>query len=291
MTNTVHLLTIYIIYVISISHFVRLISLLFILNFLLGGRDPIQLIDESNYNKHNRISQWTDINECDVKIFLAHIIIMGLVRKPTIAKYWRKNDLSCTPFFGRYMTRMQFEAILSNLHLNDNTQANEDPLYKLHPMIDMVDRNFLHVYTPDKNVSVDEASCPFKERLSFKMYNPRKPCRFHIHLYQVCEAESGYCVGFEIFTGNQNSECIRLSQPLDPDCTITTKLVLGLLEKTKLLDKGYHVYMDNYYSSPELLEELFFRSTFSAGTCHGNRKCLPKAVTNCKLKPGEVCFR
>ena len=88
---------------------------------------------------------------------------MGLVRKPTIAKYWRKNDLSCTPFFGRYMTRMQFEAILSNLHLNDNTQANEDPLYKLRPMIDMVDCNFLHVYTPDKNLSVDVASCALRE--------------------------------------------------------------------------------------------------------------------------------
>ena len=216
---------------------------------------------------------------------------MGLVRKPTIAKYWRKNDLTCTPLFGRYMTRMQFEAILSNLHLNYNTQSNEDPLYKLRPMIDMVDHNFLHVYTPDKNLSVDKASCPFKGRLSFKMYNPRKPCRFHIRLYQVCEAESGYCVGFEIFTGNKNSEFITLSQPLDPECTITTKLVLGLLEKTRLLDKGYHVYMDNYYSSPELMEELFFRSTFSAGTCRGNRKHLPKAVTNCKLKPGEVCFR
>ena len=66
------------------------------------------------------------------------------------------------------MTRMQFEAILSNLHLNDNTQANEDPLYKLRPMIDMVDRNFLHVYTPDKNLSIDEASCPFKGKAFFQ---------------------------------------------------------------------------------------------------------------------------
>ena len=216
---------------------------------------------------------------------------MGLVRKPTIANYWQKNDLSCTPFFGRYMTRMQFEAILSNLHLNDNTQANEDLLYKLHPMIEMVDHNFLHVYTPDKNLSVDEASCPFKGRLSFKMYNLRKPFRFHIRLYQVCEAESGYYIGFKIFTGNKNSECIKVSKPLDPHCTITAKLVLGLLEKTRLLDKGYHVYMDNYYSSPELVEELYICSTFSAGTCHANRKRLLKVITNCKLRPGEVCFR
>ena len=216
---------------------------------------------------------------------------MGLVRKPTIAKYWRRNDYTNTPFFGRYMTRLQFEKNLSNLHLNDNRTTNRDPLYKLRPMIDMIDRNFLHVYTPKKNVSVDEASCPFKGRLGFKMYNPRKPARFHIRLYQVCESESGYCTGLEIFTGNKNSDCIKISKPIDPACTITTKLVLGLLQKSKLLDQGYHVYMDNYYTSVELLEELYLRATFSAGTCRINRKAVPKAMKDIKLKMGEVCFR
>ena len=81
-----------------------------------------------------------------------------------------------------------------------------------------------------------------------------------------------------------------MSKPVDPTCTVTTKLVLGLLEKCKLLDKGYHIYMDNYYSSPELMEELYLRSTFSAGTCRSNRKSLPKSVTLAKLKPGQSCF-
>ena len=48
--------------------------------------------------------------------------------------------------------------------------------------------------------------------------------------------------------------------------------------------------MDNYYSSPELMDKLCYHSTFAAGTCRGNRKRLPKAITNCKLKSGEVCF-
>ena len=215
---------------------------------------------------------------------------MGLVQKPTITKYWHKNELCATPFFGQYMTRSQFERILSNIHLIDNAIPSQDPLNKIRPVLTMIDRNFLHVYTPKKNLSVDEASCPFKGRLGFKMYNPRKPSRFHIRLYQVCEAESGYCIGLEVFTGNKNSQCIRMSKPIDPTCTLTTQLVLGLLEKCKLLDKGYHLYMDNYYSSPELMEELYLRSTFSAGTCRSNRKCLPKAVTLAKLKPGQSCF-
>ena len=189
------------------------------------------------------------------------------------------------------MTRTQFERILANIHLVDNSIPSQDPLNKIRPMLNMIECNFMHVYTPKKNLSVDEASCPFKGRLGFKMYNPRKPARFHIRLYQVCEADSGYCIGLEVFTGNKNSECIKISRPIDPTSNVTTKLVLGLLEKCKLLDKGYHIYMDNYYSSPDLMEELYLRSTFSAGTCRSNRKCLSKAVALAKLKPGQSCFR
>ena len=215
---------------------------------------------------------------------------MSLVQKPTITKYWCKNEFCITPFFGHYMTRTQFERILANIHLIDNTIPSQDPLNKIHPVLDMIDHNFMHVYNPKQNLSVDEASYPFKGRLSFKMYNPRKPARFHICLYQVCESDSGYCIGLEVFTGNKNSQCISISKPLDPTASITTKLVLGLLEKCKLLDKGHHIYMDNYYSSPDLMEELDLRSTFSAGTCRSNRKFLPKAVTWSKLKPGQSCF-
>ena len=150
---------------------------------------------------------------------------MGLVRKSTISKYWRCNSTCSTPFFDIHLTRPQFERILVNLHVNDNTQANIDPLYKIRPVVNMVDWNFLHVYTPKKNISVDEAACPFKGRLGFKMYNPRKPARFHIQLHQACEAESGHCMGLEIFTGNKNSECIKMSKPIDPGCNTTTKLV------------------------------------------------------------------
>ena len=105
--------------------------LLFVIIIILGGRDPIQLIDEPNYQKHHRLSKWIDINESDVKIFLAHVIVMGLVHKPTITKYWRKNELCNTPFFGRYMTRTQFERILANIHLVDNTIPSQDPLNKI----------------------------------------------------------------------------------------------------------------------------------------------------------------
>ena len=81
------------------------------------------------------------------------------------------------------------------------------------------------------------------------------------------------------------------AQVLDPSCITTTKLVVGLMDSVHLLDKGHCMYMDNFCTSPELYEELFFHSTYACGTVCQNRKGLPKAVTTAKLKKTEAVFR
>ena len=87
-----------------------------------------------------------------------------------------------------------FQRILSNIHLVDNNIQTTDPLAKIRPFIDMCDMYFKRVYSPEKELSFDEGCCPYKGRLRFKVYNPMKPNRFHIKLFQVCEAISGYIV-------------------------------------------------------------------------------------------------
>ena len=116
-----------------------------------------------------------------------------------------------------------------------------------------------------------------------------KPSRFHIKLFQVCESESGYIVGFEVYTGKDGKKLE--ADVLDPECTTTTKLVFGMLQKLDLLDKGYHLFMDNYYSSYEAAMELFYRQTLMCGTLRLNRKNVPKAVKLAKLKRDDILFR
>ena len=36
-------------------------------------------------------------------------------------------------------------------------------------------------------------------------------------------------------------------------------IVLGLLDSVQLLDMGHHVYFDNYYNSPDLIDLLYKR--------------------------------
>ena len=153
-----------------------------------------------------------------------------------------------TPFFGKIMGKDRFLAILSNLHLVDNTlDPGDDRLYKVRPFITMMRETF-DIYTHEEQISIDEGTCPFKGRVKFRVYNPMKPNKFGIKLYQACEATSGYCIRFDIYDGDQNRSCATYCEALGinpQDCSHTTQLVIGLLAFCGLLMKGYKIYMDN----------------------------------------------
>ena len=95
------------------------------------------------------------------------------------------------------------------------------------------------------------------------IYNPAKPTKVGIKLYQVYETKSGYCLRFNIYTGS--TPCAQYAEALGvgDETTTITRTFLGLLTRCGLLEKGHHVYMDNYNISPELFEELRFHNTYA----------------------------
>ena len=48
----------------------------------------------------SRLRAWRDVGEGDIKIFLANLIAMGLVRKGSMPKYW-DHGRDCQNFFLR----------------------------------------------------------------------------------------------------------------------------------------------------------------------------------------------
>jgi hypothetical protein len=79
-------------------------------------------------------------------------------------------------------------------------QDGFDPLYKVRSFMNDSMNAFSDVSSHDKDLSFDEATCSWKGWLRFRVYNSAKPNKFGIKLYQVCEAKSRYCLGFEVYT-------------------------------------------------------------------------------------------
>ena len=244
-----------------------------------------EFIDSTNLSRSSRANDWYDTDPKEMRQFFGLLFLMGIVRKPRLDMFWSKDPLYSTPIFSAIMSRNRFQLILKFLHFNDNSQmapANDpspDKLYKLRPLIDHLFEKFQEVYTPSQNVSIDESLLLWKGRLSFKQYIPLKRARFGIKTFMLCE-DSGYTYRFKIYTGKEN---VVLAQQ---ELSLSERVVADLMQP--LLEVGYHLYTDNWYTSIPLYKYLHQHGTLACGTIRSNRKGFPEQVKNAKLKKGEV---
>ena len=178
-----------------------------------------------NVGDKSRLCSWRDVGKGNIKIFLANLIAMGLVRKGSMPKYWDHGETAKTSFFGTYMGRNTFQSIISNLQVSDlsldfpHSHPRHDPLFKVHPFMDMLQKNFKRCYKLGRDLSFDEGCCPFKGRLKFCCYNPRKPAKFHIKMFEVSDSKTGYVIGFDVYTGKNKTDSYKTAKTLDPKCT------------------------------------------------------------------------
>ncbi|CAH2002110.1 unnamed protein product [Acanthoscelides obtectus] len=176
------------------------------------------------------------------------------------------------------MREYRFRLIHKFIHFADNNFLDNDP----HPIIDHLQNKFRSVYIPGKNISVDESLMGWKGRLSWKQYIPSKRKRFGIKFYMLCESSTGYVYNFFVYTGaDTNYGHKYIEQP------IAARIVLSLCDS--LLNKGHCLFLDNFYTSPHLVEELTKRRTDCVGTMRINRKGIPQDIKTKKNRKRGVC--
>ncbi|KAM9316151.1 piggyBac transposable element-derived protein 4-like [Gastrophryne carolinensis] len=247
-----------------------------------------QVLTQNPPQRHARAHAWhpTDISE--MKKFWGLTLAMGICKKFSIASYWDTQSLLATPLFPAVMSRNRYEILLRFLHFNDNSTAiprgepGHDRLHKLRPLINSLSERFAEVYTPSQNLSIDESLLLFKGRIIFRQYIPSKRARYGIKFYKLCESSTGYTKFFRIYEGRDT----HLDPPGCPvDLSISGKIVWELM--TPLLGRGYHLYVDNFYSSIPLFRALYSLDTPACGTINRNRKGLPRSMLQKKLNRGE----
>ncbi|CAH1982255.1 unnamed protein product [Acanthoscelides obtectus] len=141
----------------------------------------------------------------------------------------------------------------------------------------------MSAYVPEQNISIDESLIGWKGRLAWKPYIPSKRKQFGMKVFALCESSSGYMYNFLVYTGADTAyNALYENEPL------TSRVVLTLIHP--LLDKGYCLFLDNYYTSIDLLDKLVKRRTDGVGTMRINRKGIPQAI-KVKLQRGETVAR
>ncbi|UYV66532.1 hypothetical protein LAZ67_4001984 [Cordylochernes scorpioides] len=232
--------------------------------------------NRSTAKSRSRFFNWTNTNLDEMKVFLGLILNMGLIKMRRIFEYWNKRNWSQeTPAFFR-IPRDIFWLILKFLDLNNNQNDTKvDPLFKVSPVLESLNKSFLKYYIPDRNLSIDE---------SLRQYIPKSHAKFGIKHWVLCEAQSGYTLQFDIYAGKADST------PSSPK-GLAFDVVFRLVNNANLLDKGYHIICDNFYTSVDLALDLYARRTYLTGTMRLYRRSLPSSIRSKKLQPSEKLYR
>ncbi|PNF32253.1 hypothetical protein B7P43_G17701 [Cryptotermes secundus] len=219
------------------------------------------LQSQKNISPHSQVLKWTDVTVTELKGFIACLLNMGIKRQPTISSYWSVSPSLNNPWFRSMFSRNRFQLILKFFHLVDNKnlagpgQPGYDPCAKFQPLIDHANALFRHHYVPHQQLSVDESLVGTKnhKQLLFFVYREAKDVE------NITERKK---FGLA-YTG-----------------------VMKLLNMGNCLRKGYHIFMDNFFTSIPLAKELYKLQTFVTSTVRRNRKYLPAAFGN-KFQIGQ----
>ena len=202
-------------------------------------------------------NEWYAVNVKELAQFLGITMMMGILRAPKMSMYWQVGKKWHVPAISTCMSSRRYFQIAKYFHSYNNKaipDENSDRLIKVRTVMEYLTQKYKTYYIPDKHVSLDEGSMAWRGRLSFKVYNPNKPDKYGVKLYMVAEAKTGYVFDFEVYSGTGRA---------------TIETVMNLM--APLRNKGYHLYMDNYYNSVALSEQLLEEGVYTCGTLRMQR--------------------
>ena len=238
-------------------------------------------------DNEQRLGRWQDVNRDEMKAYFGVCVIMGINNLPKIADYESSDIFIGNDGIKRTMTKNRFEEISQFFHLNNSSEEpargeeNFDRLYKCRPALTSILRNAQRCYSPKKNISIDEGMIAFKGRLSFRQYLPAKPTKYGIKVWMAADASNGYVVNFSVYLGSEGQN--RRIHGLGYD------VVMNMARP--FLNRNHHVFFDNFFSSPILLDHLLDQQTYACSTVRCTRRDLPPCAKNKLRQPGETIVR
>lgn len=234
----------------------------------------------------SRMTRWKPVDFKELYCFLATALLMPHTKKQQISNYWSTDPYISTPIFQRLMKRDRFLLILKLLHFTDNdyVPVEKDSLIKIRVIVDHLRERFKEGFVPSQNICIDQSLMLFRGRVFFRQYIPSKRHRFGVKFFLLCDCDTGYILDFLIYTGATTD----IKDFTDRyDIGKTGSIVLTLLEP--YVEKGHMLYVDNWYTSPNLFDTLHKMKTNACGTVKSTRKNMPKITT--KLSSGEFTYR
>ena len=225
------------------------------------------------YMENDEVYDFTETSANEMRKFIGLSFLMGILKKPYIKHYWSTKPMLSTPyfhnacpetgnisiccvcaqcivccivmlycnvFFFRYCILLKFLRF-SNPYEVDSTKRST----RMNGIDDLM-MEICSQFCPGQELSLDESLLLYKGRLNFKQFIRIKRARFGIKIFILTDMY-GYILSYITYYG-------AATEMACPDNDFdhlkpSERVVVVLLSRSGLLDKGYIVTVDNWYLS------------------------------------------
>lgn len=222
--------------------------------------------ETQRYAKHvkNDVDFVTSPNE--LRAFVGILLFSGYNIRSSEKDYWSEADDLKAECVQNVMPKNRYMKLKSSLHFVDNSlvaQNCNDRAFKIRPLIESLNRNFIKFGVFARQLSIDEMIVRYYGHHGLKQFIRGKPIRFGYKYWAIC-SHDGYCFQFQLYCGKET--VCQQQMPLG-SCVVLS--LLSIVPQNNLPD--YTVHFDNFFTSHNLMATLSKMSVRATGTVRENR--------------------
>jgi hypothetical protein len=234
-----------------------------------------KIAGETHQSYTNSDGSWEETTPAEIYRLIALLIYFGLVKIGThVDRYWSTKTLYHGLYARVILPRLRFRALMALLHVVDPaTETAGDKLRKVESFVAYFKDKCLTLYQPKLNIAIDERMVKSRHRSGIRQYIKDKPTKWGIKLWVLADSDNGYTIDFDVYIGKAAGRNVS-------EHGLGYDVVMKLMQP--FLHQGYHLFFDNFYTSVQLVKDLFDKGVPATGTVSENRKGFPQNLKNGK---------
>lgn len=236
-----------------------------------------------NSNK-SPVDEWKLVDKDELHAFFGLLITAGHMKScnENYRNFW--HPFYGSTFFQATMGLTRFEQLLRFIRFDDKaTRSARRKIDKLCPIRNVWEKvtgSFKKYYIPSQNLTIDEQLMPCRCRCSFIQFMPKKPDKYGIKIFWMCDSKTGFPIQGYVYTGKTG----------DKRTVDLARIVVETLCEP-FHGTNRNITTDNYFTSYPLAESLLSKGLKLVGTLKKNKTCVPvEFLPNRDKKEGSTMF-
>lgn len=207
----------------------------------------------------------------EVKAAIGIIIRAGADRDNMSSVESLFNPKDSRPFYSCAMAKNRFRHFLRYVTFDNKVTRRRrqqiDKLAAIRELWDHMQTNFRRYYEPSEWLTVDEQLYAYRGYSPGRTYMPAKPAKYGIKVFWCCDAKNGFALESFLYSGRDGDQrAVGLAK----------RIVLQLTKQFYRTSRN--VFVDRYFSSHDLLDELLQNGLTMTGTLSKNRRDVPAVL-------------